>query len=82
MPLKSKTQAVLPTFAEEWMAQWRSAARELEKVRVRELRELTDQQALERSICLVPVKPYPSRPSSGLVELQQWLQKLHCAQNE
>ena len=64
------------------MAQWRSAARELEKIRVQELRELTDQQALERSICLVPVKPYPLRPSSGLVELQQWLLKLHRAQNE
>lgn len=64
------------------MAQWRSAARELAEIRVRELRELTDEQALQHSIRLVPVKPIPVRPSSGLVELQRWLRKQHVAQNE
>jgi hypothetical protein len=82
MPSKSEKQDSLPPFAREWMAQWHSADRELAKIRIKELRELTDQQALQRSISLVPVKPFPIRPSSGLVELQQWFWKGHLAQHE
>ena len=87
MPRPSDSHAplphsLLPPYAGEWMAQWRSAADELAKIRITELRELTDEQALERSISLVPVKPFPLRPASGLVELQRILRKQQVAQNE
>ena len=87
MPPQSESHAPLPfsplpPYAREWMAQWHGATRELAKIRIRELRELTDEQALERSISLVPVKPFPLRPTSGLVELQRWLRKQQLTQNE
>ncbi len=40
----------LPPNAQKWMAQWRSAAVELPKIRDRELRSMTDMQIIENGI--------------------------------
>ena len=66
----------LPSNAQKWMAQWRSAAVELPKIRDRELRSMTDMQIIANAIALEPGRPYPLRPESGMVVMQQWFQRL------
>ena len=61
---------------EAWMSQWRSAAIELEKVRVQELRGLSEQGSADLfNRCAIPEGDYwitPERAqSSGLVEQQR-----------
>jgi hypothetical protein len=58
-----------------WMGQWRSAAVELDRVRCRELRELSEEASAELfNRCAVPPADFwipPERAeSSGLVEQQ------------
>ena len=64
-----------PWFARQWLAQWKSAAVELEKVRLAELRKLSDAEALAASEALLsmPMGPLPEerRTWSGLVEQQR-----------
>lgn len=69
----------LPPNAQKWMAQWRSAAEELPKIRDRELRSMTDMQIIENAIALEPARPYPLRAESGMVVMQQWFQLLRTA---
>jgi hypothetical protein len=66
----------LPPYAQKWMDQWRSAAVELPKIRDRELRSMTDMQIIANAIALEPARPYPLRPESGMVVMQQWFQRL------
>jgi hypothetical protein len=72
--------AVTPEQQRAWMAQWRSAAVALEKVKAEELRTLTEAQALRDSDDLLSLGPFPlladRETSSGLVEQQRWFQQL------
>ncbi|KAA0254198.1 hypothetical protein FBQ97_06010 [Acidobacteria bacterium ACD] len=61
--------------AESWMRQWKAAGPELEEIRRRELRQLTDEQALiasEAVLSIVPTAPIPRERVewSGLVTQQ------------
>jgi hypothetical protein len=47
-----------------WVETWKEAGPRLEAIRGREIREADN------------LKVLPPRPSSGLVEMQQWLAKL------
>ena len=71
--------ATTPEEQRAWMAQWRSAAVELEKVKIAELRALTEEQAARDSEVLLSLGPFPLDPqrqsSSGLVEQQRWFRK-------
>jgi hypothetical protein len=63
-----------------WMSQWRSAATELEKVRARELRELSEQGSADLfNRCGIPECDYwisPERSqASGLVEQQRYFMR-------
>jgi hypothetical protein len=68
---------------EAWMAQWRSAERELAALNIRDLRRLTDEEALRASDALlslataVPLPPERLR-SSGLVAQQALLHRLRA----
>lgn len=62
--------------ARQWMAQWKHAAKELPRIRARELRELTDDQATQIAIGLAPPLPYRLSKSSGLQKWQMWMSKL------
>ena len=53
------------------MEQWRFAAQELPKIRDRELRAMTDQQAIMAAVLVDPV-----RGESGMVVMQQLFGKL------
>lgn len=57
------------------MQQWRSAAEELPRIRARELRQLSDDDASRYAVALSPLRPVPLRASSGLVERQAWFAK-------
>ncbi len=60
-----------------WMRQWRSAAVELERVRLEELRDLDlgrVAMALEDA-CLEAVRRNPPGPTSGLLEQQRLLHR-------
>jgi hypothetical protein len=64
-------------LAAAWMAQWRAAGPALEEVRAREIRALTDEEALAASedlLSLAASTPLPPERlrGSGLVA-QQWL---------
>jgi hypothetical protein len=66
-----------------WMSQWQSAAVELEKVRVRELRELSEESAAELfNRCALPAADFWISPvraeSSGLVEQQAIFRRSRC----
>ena len=61
-----------------WVETWKQAGPELEAIRRREVKEL---DTLETLACLedafnYAVRNVPPRPSSGLVELHEWLAKL------
>lgn len=63
-----------------WMSQWRSAAVELEKMRVMELRELSEQDSADLfNRCDIPQCDYwisPERSqASGLVEQQKFFMR-------
>jgi hypothetical protein len=65
----------------QWMAQWRIAARELERVKRLELAEMTDEEALKAthdllSLAQTAYKAKHFRTYSGLVEQQRWFKKL------
>jgi hypothetical protein len=66
-----------------WMRQWQSAAVELEKVRTRELREMSEESSAELfNRCAIPAADFwisPERAeSSGLVEQQAIFMRSRC----
>lgn len=67
-------------LAAQWLRQWKSAGPALEEVRKRELRELTDEEALRISEAVLSIPAPPVSPerwsSSGLVEQQTWFHRL------
>lgn len=65
------------TGALQYASAWRRAGPELERVRLRELRELSETEAAKRFALLLRLPgPYPLRRSSGLVEQQRILSRL------
>jgi hypothetical protein len=61
----------LPEFAEAWMRQRTVAAERLAAIRLQELREMTEAESAIVFAKLEPCRPYPLRPTSGLVEQQR-----------
>ncbi|MBI3370397.1 MAG: hypothetical protein HY017_01400 [Betaproteobacteria bacterium] len=58
-----------------WIETWKRAGPELEAIRRRELRVLTDEQVCEAALDLLSVPlpaDLPPREGSGLVEQQRW----------
>lgn len=57
---------------QQWLARYRETAESLERIRARELAEMTDEEALRRIMSLSVVgTPWRERPDwSGLVEQQ------------
>ena len=79
-PEVTNIKAQQPAFAKEWMAQWRYAAQELPKIRARELRAMTDQQAIDL-LDVIDGSPRQSQPvMSGLIVQQAWFQRLRQLQ--
>jgi len=67
-----------------WMSRWRSAAVELEKVRVQELRELSERDSADLfNRCVIPESDFwisPERSqASGLVEQQKFFMRSHAS---
>jgi len=77
LPLQSWTPEQVEQ-GREWVAAWKRAGPELERVRREELRALDAYAAI--ALLLGPadytVEPRASRPSSGLVEQQRFFQRL------
>lgn len=65
----------LPDFADKWMQQWRSAARELPRVRDGELRSLSTADAVG-SASVLNASGSEDVYSNGLVIQQQWFMRL------
>lgn len=65
-----------PTKLEkQWIAAWRSAGPELERIRNKELSELSDEQATLQATFLGIVNATQPLPESGVYELQQWMMR-------
>ena len=65
-----------------WVETWKRAGPELEAIRRRELREMTDQQASAAAadLLMFPLPhDMPLRPGSGLVEQQRRFARLRAA---
>ena len=77
--MTDEPKKTLPPYAAEWMAQWRHAAKELPKIRAKELRELTEESGTRNAIILSPLTTVPLRPTSGLLEWQKWMRLLREA---
>lgn len=61
----------LPNFAKAWMMQRTVSAKRLAAMRLQELREMTEADSAIIFAKLEPCRPYPLRPTSGLVEQQR-----------
>jgi len=61
-----------------WVETWKEAGPQLEAIRRREIREADNLQVLAvlEGAFNHALRTLPPRPSSGLVEMQQWLAKL------
>ena len=73
--MKSTTTPSGPPWQEQWLAQWKSAEVKLAVERIKALRQMSPEQALEASDVLLgladPSKLSPARrESSGLVKQQ------------
>ena len=66
---------------QQWIRAWRNAAIELPKIRAAELRAMTDEDVVEAALMLEPFESSPLRPTSGMIELQQWFVKSMLATN-
>jgi hypothetical protein len=63
-----------PTEQEkQWIAAWRSAGPELERIRNEELRALTEEQGTLKATLLGVFEKQPLSESSGLLEFQKWM---------
>ena len=66
----------MPTEQEkQWIAAWRHAGPELERIRNEELRQLDEQEGTRRATLLGVVLPVPTHPDSGLIEFQRWMKR-------
>ncbi|MGA2184990.1 MAG: hypothetical protein ABSH47_18380 [Bryobacteraceae bacterium] len=63
---------------QRWVQAWKEAGPELEAIRVREVREADNLKVLAmlEGAFNHALRTMPPRPSSGLVEMQEWLAKL------
>ena len=61
-----------------WVQTWKAAGPELEAIRRREIHEADNLQALAsmESAFNHAARTMPPRPSSGMVEMQEWFAKL------
>jgi hypothetical protein len=75
-PESTNVNAQQPAFAKEWMAQWRYAAQELPKIRARELRAMTDEQAIDLLGVIDGKSQEKQHVTSGLVIQQAWFQRM------
>jgi hypothetical protein len=63
-----------PTEQEkQWIAAWRSAGPELERIRNEELRALSDEQGTLKATLLGVFERQQRSESSGLLEFQKWM---------
>lgn len=63
--------------AKEYVSAWRRAGSELDRERLRDLRQLSETDAAERFARLLRLpRPYPLRRGSGLVEQQRIFSRL------
>ena len=63
-----------PTEQEkQWIAAWRSAGPELERIRTEELRALTEEHGTSKATLLGVFERQPLSESSGLLEFQKWM---------
>ena len=60
---------------QQWIAAWRSAGPELERIRNKELSELSDEQATLQATFLGIANVAQPLPESGVYELQQWMMR-------
>lgn len=67
----------LPPFAATWLAQRCLGYERLRRMRLEELRSMTEADSARIFAQLDPPRPYALRPSSGLVEQQRLFAKLH-----
>lgn len=58
-----------------WIAAWRRAGPELERIRREELRRLDDATGTRQATWLGVIDPPAPRPISGLIEFQAWMRK-------
>lgn len=66
----------MPTEQEkQWIAAWRLAGPELERIRNEELRQLDEQEGTRLATLLGVVSPVPARRESGLLEFQRWMMR-------
>ena len=61
-----------------WVEAWKVAGPELEAIRRREVREADNVQVMEalEDFFNHGLDTFPARPTSGMVEMQQWFAKL------
>ena len=61
-----------------WVATWKEAGPELERIHCREVREADNLEVLAvlEGAFNHALRTLPMRPSSGLVEMQKWFAKL------
>jgi hypothetical protein len=61
-----------------WVQAWKEAGPQLEAIRRQEIRQADNLKVLAMLECAFnhAVREMPLRPSSGLVEMQEWLAKL------
>ena len=76
--MTDEPKKALPPYAAEWMAQWRHAAKELPKIRAKELRDLADRDSFE----LLHQHDLPEEDtySNGLVVQQSWFSRFRILQ--
>lgn len=73
----------MPTELEkQWIAAWRRAGPELERIRNEELRGLSDTAGALRVTSLGVDIPTESRADSGLRQFQIWMKKWQSAKSE
>ncbi len=68
-----------PPFAAEWAAQWRAAGPLLQAIRDQELRELSNERAIEAAelAFVPPEQPHATNSAySGLIVQQAWFMRL------
>jgi len=66
----------MPTEIEkQWIAAWRRAGPELERIRNEELRSLDDDEGTLRATWLGVAVPAVSKNDSGLRQFQLWMKK-------
>jgi hypothetical protein len=63
----------LPSFAAQWVQQWKDAGPRLQAIRDEELRRLGDGPKVAQDSCNVVYDKYPER--HGMVMMQKWFMR-------